>query len=166
MLAQGRFVTRRHRPALALPLLDELLAPHREAARRSVQSTTQRATEQQPPAPVGRQKMISQIPPTRPDAVIIATRAEPILRASDLARYKNLLGGAKETRTPDPLLANRRIFHIADLRLRPFLTGRCVLLLTVVTGTLMACRSCRIVACRRRATSENGWGRGGPSLPP
>ena len=65
-------------PHSPVPLLDELLAPHREAT-------------QQPPAPVDREKMISQIPLKRPEAVTTATRLQPALRASDLARYQNRL---------------------------------------------------------------------------
>jgi hypothetical protein len=79
-------------PYSPVPIFDELLAPHREAT-------------QQPPAPVDREKMISQIPPKRPEAVTTATRLEPVLRASDLARYQNRSSGASETRTRDPLLA-------------------------------------------------------------
>ncbi len=97
-------------PGSPVPLLDELLAPHREATRQSAQPTAPRATQRQPPTPVDRdredrEKMISQIPPKRPEAVTTATRLEPALRASDLARYQKRLGGAKGTRTPDPLLA-------------------------------------------------------------
>ena len=67
-------------PHSPVPLLDELLTPHRDATQRL-------------PAPVDREKMISQIPPKRPEAVTTATRLQPVLRASDLARYQNRLRG-------------------------------------------------------------------------
>jgi len=59
-------------PRSPAPLLDELLAPHREATRQAAQPTAPRATQRQPPTPVDREKMISQIPPKRPEAVTTA----------------------------------------------------------------------------------------------
>jgi integrase len=56
-------------------------------------------------------ELISQIPPNhprRPARPRLAIRGEPELTASDLARYQKLGSGAKGTRTPDHLLANRR----------------------------------------------------------
>ena len=41
------------------------------------------------------------------------SRVEPVLRASDLARYQERLRGAKGTRTPDPLLAKQVLFQLS-----------------------------------------------------
>jgi integrase len=44
-------------PRSPVPLLDQLLAPHRGATRQSAQPTAPRATQRQPPTPVDREKM-------------------------------------------------------------------------------------------------------------
>jgi hypothetical protein len=54
-------------PHSPVPLLDELLAPHRETAHRK-QPPTRRVTRHHNPAPGGREKMISQIPPNQPES--------------------------------------------------------------------------------------------------
>ena len=64
-------------------------------------------TARNPSRAPGSAKMISHIPPKFPGGALSPTRMEPVLRASDLARYQDSNGGAKGTRTPDPLLANR-----------------------------------------------------------
>ena len=51
--------------------------------------------------------MISQIPSKHGEGPTPAIRMEPVLRASDLARYQESASGARGTRTPDPVLANR-----------------------------------------------------------
>ena len=84
-------------PHSPLPLLDDLLAAE--------------VTNRNQATPGDREKMISQIPPNRPRRparATLAIRGEPELTGSDLARYLKSEGGAKGTRTPDPLLANNR----------------------------------------------------------
>jgi len=56
---RARAVIHPHSP---VPLLDELLAPHRDTARRA-QPPAPRVTQQDTPALGDREKMISQIPP-------------------------------------------------------------------------------------------------------
>jgi integrase len=92
-------------PHSPVPLLDELLAPF--CARTNQARPAPRATRQQTPVREAREKMISQIPPKQREGPTPAIRVEPVLRASDLARYRDLGSGAKGTRTPDHLLANR-----------------------------------------------------------
>jgi hypothetical protein len=43
-------------PRSPVPLLDQLLAPHREATRQSAQPTAPRAIQRQPPAPADRRR--------------------------------------------------------------------------------------------------------------
>jgi hypothetical protein len=77
-------------PHSPVPLLDELL--------------TAEVTHRNQAGPGGREKMISQIPPTHPGSARrprVAIRGEPELTASDLARYLKSESGAKGTRTPD-----------------------------------------------------------------
>ena len=95
-------------PHSPVPLLDELLAPLRGEARGEVEPATPRAIKQDQPTPEDREKLISQIPPRQPKGPTQKGKMEPVLRASDLARHRDLVGGAKGTRTPDPLLANNR----------------------------------------------------------
>jgi hypothetical protein len=57
-------------------------------------------------------ELISQIPPNRPRRPArprLGIRGEPEFTASDLARYLKSGSGAKGTRTPDPLLAKKRV---------------------------------------------------------
>ena len=93
-------------PHSPVPLLDKLLAPHRRESPGN--DAAPRAIHREEPAPVDREKMISQIPPRQPKGPIQTTRMEPVLRASDLASTHYSKSGAKGTRTPDPLLANNR----------------------------------------------------------
>jgi hypothetical protein len=95
-------------PHSPVPLLDELLAPRRGEINESADSAALRQRPHQPPAPGDMEKMISQIPPKSAAGPTQPTRMEPVLRASDLAKHQARLSGAKGTRTPDPLLANRR----------------------------------------------------------
>ena len=90
-------------PHSPVPLLDELLAPLRSEINKSADSAALRQTPHQPPTPGGREKMIPQIPPKSAKGPTQPTRMEPVLRASDLARYQESGSGAKGTRTPDPL---------------------------------------------------------------
>ena len=69
-----------------VPLLDELLAPFRAPA---PDPTTPRDTQPDHPAPGGREKMISQIPPNQPESPARRSRARPPERASDLVRNEN-----------------------------------------------------------------------------
>jgi hypothetical protein len=85
---RARAALSRHSP---LPLLDQLLAPV--------------DTNRRPSRAPGSAKMISQTPPKFPRGALSPIRMEPVLGASDLARYQDSNGGAKGTRTPDPLLA-------------------------------------------------------------
>jgi hypothetical protein len=75
-------------PHSPVPLLDKLLAPHRETARRA-KPATPRATRQHRPAPGGREKMISQIPPNHPESPTLPSRVGPVRRASDLVKHEN-----------------------------------------------------------------------------
>ena len=98
-------------PRSPVPLLDELLAPLRATAQSSASQAAPGETSRHQPSPGDREKMISQIPPSRPGRPArptLAIRGEPELTASDLARYLKTGSGAKGTRTPDPLLANNR----------------------------------------------------------
>jgi hypothetical protein len=54
-------------PRSPVPLLDELLAEHRQTARRA-HPAARRATRRHTPTPGGREKMISQIPPNQPES--------------------------------------------------------------------------------------------------
>ncbi len=98
-------------PHSPVPLLDELLAPFRSRTRQPTRAP--RATRQQTPAPEAREKMISQIPPKRPEGPAPALRGEPVLRAVDLAKYQELASGARGTRTPDPVLAKHVLFQLS-----------------------------------------------------
>jgi hypothetical protein len=60
-----------------------------------------------------REKMISQISPKHLEGPTRAMRAEPVLRASDLAGYQELGSGARGTRTPDPVLAKHVLFQLS-----------------------------------------------------
>ena len=95
-------------PRSPMPLLDELLAPLRDENREPTRQPTPHITPREAPAPGGREKMISQIPPNHSKDPTQPARLESVLRASDLARYQESGSGAKGTRTPDPLLANNR----------------------------------------------------------
>ncbi len=66
-----------------VPLLDELLAPFRAPA---PDATTPRDTQPDRPAPGGREKMISQIPPNQAENPSPGRRLGPKERASDLVR--------------------------------------------------------------------------------
>ena len=100
-------------PHSPLPLLDELLAPLHGGNREPAQRPTPHITPQEAPAPGDREKMISQIPPRHSKSPAQPTRLEPVLRASDLARYQESGSGAKGTRTPDPLLAKQVLFQLS-----------------------------------------------------
>ncbi len=75
-------------PHSPVPLLDELLAPHRDTARRA-QPPAPRVTQQDTPALGDREKMISQIPPNQPESPTQTARAGRPLRASDLVKHEN-----------------------------------------------------------------------------
>jgi hypothetical protein len=92
-------------PHSPVPLLDELLAPHRETAHRK-QPPTRRVTRHHNPAPGGREKMISQIPPNQPESPARTTRARPSERASDLVRHENR---GVELRGFEPLTPSMRM---------------------------------------------------------
>jgi integrase len=92
-------------PHSPVPLLDELLAPHRETAHRK-QPPTRRVTRHHNPAPGGREKMISQIPPNQPESPVRTTRARPSERASDLVRHENR---GVELRGFEPLTPSMRM---------------------------------------------------------
>jgi hypothetical protein len=96
-----------------VPLLDELLAPLRGETPEPAQPTTPQITEQHLLGPGGREKIISQIPPRHSKSPTPPTRVEPVLRASDLARYQERSSGASETRTRDPLLAKQVLFQLS-----------------------------------------------------
>src|SRR6266700_5678651 len=96
-------------PRSPVPLLDELLAPFRGRTRQPARAP--RATRQQ--APEDKEKMISQIPPKHGEGPTPAIRVEPVLRASDLARYQESASGARGTRTPDPVLAKHVLFQLS-----------------------------------------------------
>ena len=85
---RARAALSQHSP---VPLLDSLLAREDEK----------------------REKMISQIPPKRATRQPEPTRLEPVLRASDLAKYQSDLSGAKRARTADPLLAKQVLFQLS-----------------------------------------------------
>ena len=74
-------------PHSPVPLLDELLAPHRESPRRP-HPATRRVTRRHAPAPGGREKMISQIPPNQPESPARRSRARPSERASELVNLR------------------------------------------------------------------------------
>ena len=84
---------------------------------------TPQATQREALARTGTQKMISQIPPKQPQGPARALRREPVLRASDLTKYQEPVSGARGTRTPDPVLANRR-HHGHRLNWRPLTCRR------------------------------------------
>jgi integrase len=92
-------------------LLDELLAPFR--ARTNQARPAPQATRQQAPAREDREKMISQIPPKHSEGPTPAIRVEPVLRASELAKYQESGSGARGTRTPDPVLAKHVLFQLS-----------------------------------------------------
>ena len=100
-------------PRSPMPLLDELLAPLRGGNREPARQPTPHITPREAPAPGGREKMISQIPPNHSKDPTLPTRLESVLRASDLARYQESGSGAKGTRTPDPLLAKQVLFQLS-----------------------------------------------------
>ena len=70
-------------PHSPVPLLDELLAPFRAPA---PDATTPRDTQPDHPAPGGREKMISQIPPNQAENPSPGSRLGLKERASDLVR--------------------------------------------------------------------------------
>jgi hypothetical protein len=86
-------------PHSPVPVLDQLLAPA--------------DTARHPSKAAASAKMISQIPPKFPGGALSPTRMERVLRASDLARYQDSNGGAKGTRTPDPLLAKQVLYQLS-----------------------------------------------------
>ena len=105
-------------PRSPVPLLDELLAPLRGETEGPAEPTTPRITQQHPLTPGSREKMISQLPPNQANGPTQPTRMEPVLRASDLARYQESgRSGAKRARTADPLLA--KSIHGVQHRLWP-----------------------------------------------
>ncbi len=87
-------------PSSPLPALDQLLAPAREPPRNEPQTEDW-------------EKTISQIPPNPAVRAPYPSRLEPVLRASDLAKRSPDVSGAKETRTPDPLLAKQVLFQLS-----------------------------------------------------
>ena len=99
-------------PHSPVPLLDELLAPFR-AEQPKTEPMTPRTTQREVPTREDREKMISQIPPKHPESSTRPTRVEPVLQASDLARYQESGSGARGTRTPDPLLAKQVLFQLS-----------------------------------------------------
>jgi hypothetical protein len=103
-------------PRSPVPLLDELLAPHRETARRA-QPATRRTTRRHAPARAGREKMISQIPPNQAESPARGARARPSERASDLVRYENR---GVELRGFEPLTPSMRTRCATGLRYSPW----------------------------------------------
>ena len=103
-------------PHSPVPLLDALLAPLRATTQQAASQAAPGETPQHQPSAGDREKMISQIPPSRPEAPRrprLGIRGEPELTASDLARYQKSESGAKGTRTPDPLLAKQVLFQLS-----------------------------------------------------
>src|SRR5262249_32172656 len=103
-------------PRSPVPLLDELLASNRDAARRA-QPATRQATRHHATAPGGREKMISQIPPNQPESPARRSRARPSERASDLVRYENR---GVELRGFEPLTPSMRTRCATGLRYSPW----------------------------------------------
>jgi hypothetical protein len=149
-----------------VPLLDELLAPLRAGNRASTQQPTPRITQQEAPAPEGREKMISQIPPKSAAESTRAIRGEPVLRPSDLARYLESGSGAKGTRTPDPLLANnsqgvsRRVSPQVSVRrvpAGPLTSGPVAVLLCCTFHRVRGLTRSLAPVARQAITSAPGW---------
>jgi hypothetical protein len=95
-----------HSPA---PLLDQLLAPFREAA-------ASRETVEQPTTPGDREKMISQIPPNHAESPSHGSRLGPKERASDLVIDQNQ---SVELRGFEPLTPSMRTRCATGLRYSP-----------------------------------------------
>ena len=104
-------------PHSPVPLLDDYLAPLRERAHRKTKPLIPRVTQQEPPAPGGREKMISQIPPNRPESPTRRTRAGRPQRASDLVKQENQ---RVELRGFEPLTPSMRTRCATGLRYSPW----------------------------------------------
>ena len=94
-------------------LLDELLAPFRAQIQPRADTMTRHGTPQEPTAPGGREKLISQIPPKTALDPTLGTRMGSTQRASDLAIHQKSAGGAEGIRTPGPLDANEVRYRTA-----------------------------------------------------
>jgi integrase len=103
-------------PHSPVPLLDGLLAPHRERAHQAAEPTTPRITQQDAPTPEDREKMISQIPPNPPESPTRGTRVGPVRRASDLVKDQDR---RVELRGFEPLTPSMRTRCATGLRYSP-----------------------------------------------
>ena len=101
-----------------VPLLDELLAPFRAPA---PDATTPRDTQPDHPAPGGREKMISQIPPKIAEGPTPGTKMRPNQRASDLVRDQI---PEVELRGFEPLTPSMRTRCATGLRYSPWNSGQ------------------------------------------
>src|SRR5215469_2661054 len=98
-----------------VPLLDGLLAPHRERAHQT-HPATPRVTQQDAPTTEDREKMISQIPPNHPESPTRGTRVGPVRRASDLVKDHD---PRVELRGFEPLTPSMRTRCATGLRYSP-----------------------------------------------
>jgi hypothetical protein len=91
-------------PHSPVPLVDGLLAPFRASDCQPGEPMTPRVTERQARTRMGREKMISQIPPKQPESPTPALRGEPVLTPlnwSDIKNWGVELGGLEP---PTPCL--------------------------------------------------------------
>src|SRR5215471_18920918 len=102
-------------PHSPIPMLDELLAPHRERAHQA-HPATPRIIQHDAPTPEEREKMISQIPPNHPEGPIPPSRMRPAKRASDLVKDQDR---RVELRGFEPLTPSMRTRCATGLRYSP-----------------------------------------------
>ncbi len=100
-------------PRSPVPLLDGLLAPRHERARRT-EPATPKPTQQHAPTPEDREKMISQIPPNHPESPTLPSRVRPAKRAFDLVKDQDRRVKLRGFEPLTPSMRTRRATSQAD----------------------------------------------------